>query len=380
MEYWVWLTGIKGVGTELQKRLLKHFHSPKAVYDSDALDLREVEGIGKTLSEEIRKNRALSHAHKILERAERSRIEILTYDDERYPEDVRQTKFAPTLLYYKGTIRKNSMGVAIVGARRCSQYGKEATIETATYLSERGIPVISGMAKGIDGYAHTAALKAGGYTLAFLGHGLNHCYPKEHRSLMEAIEEKGALLTVYPPDEKPMPMHFPDRNRLFVSWSKKVLVIEAGEKSGSLLTANYALEEGRPLFVLPHEIYHPGGKGGNKLLLDGATVYLKAEQLTGNDGEEEVEAIGKEGVVGAVKLEQRKRSSTKNSTAPLETEPVEPLPKDEQKILKALKEDPLTIKQLENETGISYQRLLSKLFYMELEGKVYCRGGYYRRK
>ena len=380
MEYWVWLTGIKGVGTQLQKRLLKHFQTPKAVYESDALDLREVEGIGKNLAEEIMESRPLSHAHRILERAEMSRIQILTYDDERYPEDVRQTKFAPTLLYYKGTLRKDSMGVAIVGARRCSQYGKEATIEAATYLSEKGIPVISGMAKGIDGYAHTAALKAGGYTLAFLGHGLNHCYPKEHQSLMEAIEEKGALLTVYPPDEKPMPMHFPDRNRLFVSWSKKVLVIEAGEKSGSLLTAHYALEEGRPLFVLPHEIYDLKGKGGNKLLLDGATVYLKAEQLTENGGIEKVEGDGKEGVVGAVKLEQRKRSSTKNSTVPLETEPVEPLPKDEQKILKALKEDPLTIRQLENETGISYQRLLSKLFYMELEGKVYCRCGYYRRK
>ncbi len=155
-------------------------------------------------------------------------------------------------------------------------------------------------------------------------------------------------------------------------------MIEAGEKSGSLLTANYALEEGRPLFVLPHEIYDLKGKGGNKLLLDGATVYLKTEQLTENDGEEGVEVAGKQETKGSGKRKQRNRTTKKDRAVPQSHKSVEPLPKDEQRILMALKEGPLTIRRLMDETGISHRELLSKLFYMELEGKVYSRGGYYR--
>ena len=192
---------------------------------------------------------------------------------------MKDIKKSPIILYYRGKLIEDSMGVAIVGSRRCTEYGKRLTVDAGKFLAINNIPVISGMAKGIDGYAHTACLKAGGYTIAILGCGLDICYPKEHIELMQRIIEKGAVISEYPPGTKPDANHFPMRNRLISAWCKKLLVVEAGEKSGSLLTAAYAKEQSREVFAAPNSIYIRESIGTNKLIGEGAKIYLNPSQL-----------------------------------------------------------------------------------------------------
>lgn len=154
-----------------------------------------------------------------------------------------------------------------------------STVKAAQFLAQNNIPIISGIAKGIDGYEHTACLKSGGYTIAILGCGLDICYSKEHIELMQKIIEKGVVISQYPPGTKPDANHFPTRNRLISAWCKKLLVVEAGEKSGSLLTAAYAKEQNRQVFAAPNSIYSRESLGTNKLIEEGAKIYLEPSQL-----------------------------------------------------------------------------------------------------
>ena len=157
----------------------------------------------------------------------------------------REPADAPPMLYYKGNIKKKDQTVGIVSARRCSQEAKQETVFLASGYAKARIAVVSGMAKGIDSYAHTACLNAGGYTIAILGNGLDICYPSEHHKLMKCIEEKGLLLSEYPPGTPPSRYTFPRRNRLISSWSDKLIIIQAGKGSGALITAEYSRKYGR---------------------------------------------------------------------------------------------------------------------------------------
>lgn len=159
-------------------------------------------------------------------------------------------KDAPTVIYYKGTIKKMEKTVGIVGARRCSQQDKRKAVEIAEYYTEKQNAIISGMAKGIDSYVQTACLKLGGYTVAVLGNGLDICYPEEHRLLMKRIEEKGLLISEYPPGTLPAKYNFPRRNRLISAWSDELVVISPGKGSGSLITAKYSENYGRKVKII----------------------------------------------------------------------------------------------------------------------------------
>lgn len=279
MVYWIWLTQIKGIGPVLQKRLLSHFKDVELIYNSDEEDLLLVEGIGSSLAKNIKNSKCLEKSNLILKEVHKNYIKMLTFDDLLYPSFAKKPHDSPILLYYKGTIRKSLKGVAIVGSRRCSEYGKQVTVEAARYLAQNDVPVISGMAKGIDSYAHTACIKEGGYTIAFLGNGLDICYPIEHIKLMEAIIENGSVISQFPPGTRPRREYFPKRNALISGWSEKILVAEAAEKSGALITAEIAKKQGKEIFVVPHEIYSSTGTGTNKLLSQGANVYLNPYQL-----------------------------------------------------------------------------------------------------
>ena len=159
-------------------------------------------------------------------------------------------KDAPTVIYYKGTIKKMEKTVGIVGARRCSQQDKRKAVKIAEYYTEKQNAIISGMAKGIDSYVQTACLKLGGYTVAVLGNGLDICYPEEHRLLMKRIEEKGLLISEYPPGTLPAKYNFPRRNRLISAWSDELVVISPGKGSGSLITAKYSENYGRKVKII----------------------------------------------------------------------------------------------------------------------------------
>ncbi|MDD2299688.1 MAG: DNA-processing protein DprA [Tissierellia bacterium] len=374
MEYWIWLRQISGIGAITAKRLLERLKSPKAIYEACEEELLSVEGIGVVLAKVIREHRNLDQAKALLEEAVNYDIKLLTYHDTLYPIIAKEYSDAPILLYYKGQLRKNSSGVAIVGSRRCTEYGKKAAVEAAGFLAQNDIPVISGMAKGIDGYAHIGCLKAGGYTIAFLGNGVDICYPKEHEALMAGIIENGAVISQYPPKTKPRPKHFPERNALISSWSQKVLVVEAAEKSGALITAGFAKAQGREVYALPHEIYNPTGRGVNCLIEEGAHVYLNPSQLLLDRNLINDELIDVKDRVSA------SNANNSRSRMNLTDEPLGKIDRTltniEKQILDSLSFSPKTIEEISGDTKIDQIQLIEVLSLMELEGLINtCSGG-----
>ena len=355
--YWIWLSQINGIGPVSAKVLLNVFKTPQNIYKATKCELVDIHGIGNITADIIYNSKSLVKAEEIVNKCEKLNIGVLTYRDSLYPIDVKDIKKAPVILYYRGNIIEDSMGVAIVGSRRCSEYGKRLTVEAAQFLAQNNIPIISGMAKGIDGYAHTACLKADGYTLAILGCGLDICYPREHIELMKRIIEKGALISEYPPGAKPDARHFPTRNRLISAWCKKLLVVEAGEKSGSLLTAVFAKEQNRQVFAAPNSIYSRESLGTNKLIEKGAKIYLNPSQLLlenmckvrANDKKENIESIEAD----LTSLEKAILTKIKNNSMTLG------------ELLLVLQEDK--------------SDLLETISIMELKGKIINVGGIFKK-
>lgn len=368
MEYLIWLTQIKGIGPVLQKKLLNYFKDVESIYNADEKDLLIVDGIGSLLAKNITNSKCLNKTNSILDEVHKKGIKILAFDDPLYPSCAKKASDSPILLYYKGNIREDIKGIAIVGSRRCSDYGKRITIEAASYLAQNDIPVISGMAKGIDGYAHTACIKNGGYTIAFLGSGLNFCYPKEHIELMESIIENGAVISQYPPNMSPRPEYFPKRNALISSWSEKMLVVEATEKSGALITASIAKKQGKEVFVPPHEIYSYTGRGTNKLLIEGSNIYLNPSQLFLNNDI----LLNKNKTTDLRNLKdlvtiKRKKIEENNLTAV------------EKDIIDIIADDIKTIEEISKGTNIKEIKLLEYLSIMIITGVIETLpGGRYR--
>lgn len=212
--YWLWLAALKGVGPVTQRNLVKEFGSPQAVYTATKVKLKATGGLRSQVIETILDSRSMDLAKRAEELMLQQKINLLTFVDPLYPPSVNNFPNQPAVLYYKGILRPPQKSVGIVGSRRCTAYGKQVTAEVAAFLAQQGITVVSGLAKGIDSYAHTACLKGGGYTLAFIANGPDICYPPEHRSLMDEIMESGAVLSPYPPGTRPRPEYFPLRNRL----------------------------------------------------------------------------------------------------------------------------------------------------------------------
>jgi len=368
MEYWIWLKQISGIGPVLEKSLLDRFQTPPAVYEACEEELLSVEGIGPTLARVIRQHRSLDQARTLLEETLRQDIKLLSYHDPLYPALAKKSSEAPILLYYKGSIRENSTGVAIVGSRRCTDYGKQAAVEAAYFLAQNDIPVISGMAKGIDGYAHTACLKAGGYTIAFLGNGVDICYPKEHDGLLAGIIENGAVISEYPPGTRPRPEYFPERNELISSWSHKVFVVEAAENGGALITAGFAIAQGKEVRVLPHEINNVTGRGANRLILQGAHIYSHPSQLLPNFDLDHVSITS----ANSLPAENEDMSNLKRVDKSSEDlrKPDRHLSNTEKKILFSLSFTPKTIEKISADTQIDQLQLIQVLSMMELEGLI----------
>lgn len=237
MIYWIWLTQVPLIGPVTAKYLAEWMGNAKNIYNADLMELSKVTKLSVRQRESIMQHRSLEKAKRILEECRSKNISVLCWDDAEYPIRAKIQNDAPVVLYYKGNFQNLNHTVGIVGARRCTQEAKRKTVMIATECAEKQITVVSGMAKGIDSYAHTACLNAGGYTVAILGNGLDICYPKEHYKLMKCIEEKGLLISEYPPGTTPSPYHFPQRNRLISGWSDKLIVVAAGKGSGAFITA-----------------------------------------------------------------------------------------------------------------------------------------------
>jgi len=368
--YWLWLTALKGVGPVTQRNLVKEFGSPQAVYTATQVELKATWGLRSQVVETILDSRSMDRAKQAEELMLRQEIKLLSFVDPLYPPGVNNFPNQPAVLYYKGNLRPSQTSVGIVGSRRCTAYGKQVAAEAAAFLAQQGITVVSGLAKGIDSYAHTACLKEGGYTLAFIANGLDICYPPEHRSLMNEIIENGAVLSPYPPGTRPRQEYFPLRNRLLSAWVDHLLVVEAGERSGALITAGYAMEQKRKVFAVPNSIYSPESCGTNRLLQTGAEIYLEPKQLLSMD-ESRFQHVSTDSVT----QDQPLQSDSIKKMLEAQSSP------QEQLILERLNnpEKPVGVRDFLDLFNGNLSVLLSLLCSMELEGKVMVTGQTVRR-
>ena len=371
LQYILWLTLIKGIGPVTVKRLLGHFSDPREVYDAGYEDLLEVKGIGHFAATSLATARSLQEAELILERCNKSNIKILTCQEPDYPQFLDHIPHAPALIYYRGLAPRDG-GVALVGSRKCSAYGKEVVCEAADYLARRNVPVLSGLAAGIDGYAHTACLKAGGYTIAFLGGGIDTFYPSEHRELQDNIAAAGTLLSLFPPGTPAHLSRFPRRNYFMAAWAETVLVVEAGKKSGALLTADYAMQLGKRVMSVPGSIYSSQSAGTNALLNRGAAVYGHPEQLTGNSaGPAGIKKAGFSAVNRGAKAQNLPRQPAKapgHRKADFLPEAKRELSSIEKEILKVLQDSAMNMDRLAHHFKVDRSSFFEALIMLELDG------------
>lgn len=348
----MWLSIVPYVGPVLQKRLLHTFGSPRAVYNAREADLQHVKGFNRRAMEALMAHRSLKRAEDILTRAKEHRIRLLTFADPRYPIHAKGCPESPILLYYRGDVRDFREAAAVVGTRRCSAYGKEVAKALAAELASHGVPVISGLAKGIDGYAHTACLREDGYTIAIVAGGADVCYPREHQSLYDEISKQGAVVSPYPPGEKPLPKQFVARNALISAWSTHVVIVEAGKKSGALTTAEFAKKHCRKLYAVPNRIDVAEGAGVNQLIRAGAQPYLDFASL-------------------GLKREQSGHVMRHSTNPPREPQNLNP---HEEKVLALLARGPLPITAVKAHLPLDDEEASALLFSLELEGKLSLRG------
>lgn len=277
--YWIWLATRLGAANRWLNFLIEKFSSPYEIYQTDS-DVFEHMGLGDSLTAAL-SDKDLSEAYEIADYCTTHRIGILTYDNSAYPDRLRSIKDPPALLYFKGTLPDFTFGLSVgmVGTRKMSEYGKKTAYKIGYELASAGVNVISGMALGIDAVSESAAIAAGGKTVAVLGCGVDVVYPKEHTLLYKKIIENGAVISEYPPTTRPAGVHFPIRNRIISGLSNGLLVVECDVKSGAMISARSALEQGRDLFAVPGNVGNKGANGTNMLLHDGANFVLTSEDV-----------------------------------------------------------------------------------------------------
>lgn len=288
----------------------------------------------------------------IKKKMDNNKIYITAYGDEVYPNNLKYFDDAPSVLYYKGDINKlnKTYSISIVGSRKCTRYGIDAAKFIARDLSSYGLNIISGMAKGIDAAAHLSTIENGSYTCAVLGCGIDVIYPKENTSLYHYIENNGCLLSEFIPSTEPFPYNFPIRNRIISGLSDIVIVVEAGTKSGSLITARLALDQGKDIFVVPGSIFSEQSKGSNKLISDGAYPLINPEDV--------LEKLGID-----IKPKNKK---DKNIYTDIE-----------KKVMDTLSDTPIHVNDIIKITHIDIKQLYGVLFELQLKNQIINLAGNY---
>ena len=277
--YRVALNKVAGIGPVRTAALLAACGTAEAAWHASIQQLKAAGLDRRALENLLQARRDLDVAAE-WERVCRAGVRVMTLDDDDYPANLRQIDAPPPLLYVRGELQPNDLwAVAIVGTRRASVYGREVAHTLARDLANAGVTVVSGLALGIDTVAHQAAVDAGGRTLAVLGSGVDQIYPPTNRGLAQAIVAQGAIISEYPLGVRPEAGNFPPRNRVISGLSKGVVIVEAGERSGALITARFAAEQNRDVFAVPGSILHPGSVGCNMLIQQGATPLLASQDV-----------------------------------------------------------------------------------------------------
>jgi len=349
-KYWVGFNLIKGIGAVRMQALIRYFDDLESAWKAKPVDLAGA-GLSLKLIERITQARENVDLDKVWAKIESQGIKILTWEDETYPQRLKEIEQPPPVLYVRGEYLLDDLfAVAIVGTRRVTSYGRQITEELAAYLGANGITVISGLARGVDAIAHHAALKAGGRTIGVLGSGVDKIYPPEHRQLAEQLMAHGAIISDYAPGTPPDASNFPPRNRIISGLSLAVVVIEAGETSGALITAEFAAEQGREIFAVPGSILAPQSKGTNKLIQKGALPLLSIHDL-----------------MQALDLTRVGEHKTARKSIPAD--------ETEARLMKALTDEPLHVDEIRNQTELPIEKVSATLALMELKGMVRQVGG-----
>lgn len=285
MKYWIWLSRIEGLGPIKIKSLLEKYKTPEKIWNLTKQELMKTKGIGENIANSILKKEYRENLGQYIKYMEKYNIGIITINDQDYPKNLLHIYDTPPILYYKGDKELlHTNIIAMVGCRECSDYGKEVSIKFSQKLAQNGITVISGMAKGIDSYSHIGCIKAKGKTIAVLGNGIDIIYPKENRLLYDKILSTGGLiLSEYVIGTKPSKLSFPARNRIISGLSKGVIVVEAKEKSGTLNTVDFALEQGKEIFVIPGNITSNNSASTNELIKQGANCVTCVEDILNHE-------------------------------------------------------------------------------------------------
>lgn len=282
--YWLWFTNIKGIGAQRRKELLRVFDTPEKLFYLDEKVLRDF-FLQSHLFQEAdllvwkKSKEKLKEIESYYQKIVNQNVHLLSIQDEDFPSPLREIYEPPHLLFYKGTLSASPLSIGIVGSRRSTRYGQKIARQIASELASAGVNIVSGMALGIDGEAHWGAIEAGGTTYAILGNGVEVCYPPQHKALQEAILRSGALFSEEMMFQQPETHLFPKRNRLISGMCQGVLVVEAAGKSGSLITAHTALEQGRDVFAVPGRTSDPLSVGTNKIIQAGAKLVTCTEDI-----------------------------------------------------------------------------------------------------
>lgn len=290
-KYWVAFSKIRGIGSVRFNLLITKFGSLADAWHGDIRSLKEA-GLTDNLIQAIITERKKIDPDALYEEILKKDIGILCVNDSDYPPLLRQIATPPPILYYRGTVScLQKKTAAIVGTRLMTAHGKRSAASIARVLAENGIVVVSGLARGVDSVAHQVAIDSGGETVAVLGSGVDVIYPAEHKNLAKMIEKNGIILSDYAPGTRPERQNFPPRNRIISGLSYCSIIIEAGEKSGSLITARFAAEQGREVFVAPGPFGEPQSLGTNRLIRDGARPLVDLDELLSFLDVSEVETL-----------------------------------------------------------------------------------------
>ncbi len=348
--YWVGFNLVKGIGAVRMQALLDYFGSLEIAWNAPADALMSA-GIPLKIIESFLQLRKGVDLEGLLAGYEERGIQVVIREDEIYPRRLREIDQAPPVLFVRGELLpEDDFSVAIVGTRRVTPYGRQVAAELASYLGANGITVVSGLARGVDAIAHEAVMKSGGRTIAVLGSGVDRIYPPEHERLAGQIIGRGAVISDYAPGTPPDSTNFPPRNRIISGLSMATVVIEAGETSGALITATFAVEQGREVVAVPGSILAPQSKGTNRLIQLGAHPLLEMHD-----------------VLEILHLQQvQEQVSARRS-----------LPADgiEARVLDALGSEAQHIDEISIKTGLPIEQVSATLAIMELKGMIRQLGG-----
>ena len=358
-KYWLLPAKVDYLGTQGLDRLLIRFGDVKTIYEAPAKDILSVEGVYPGMLEKFVEVRSKFDPDEEAEKLAKAGIGFVSRENPLYPKRLKEISSPPNVLFFYGHLPENDKpAVAVIGSRGCSSYGREISRSFAAEFGRLGIDVISGMAAGVDGYSHRGALEGGGKTYAVLGCGVDFCYPAANRDIYDAIPEKGGILSEFYPGTQPIACNFPMRNRIISALSDGILVIEAREKSGTGITVEMGLEQGKDIYAIPGRIGDKLSDGCNKLIRQGARLVQSPADIVAEMAHSYGYLVDRKGCADQAGRKRRKKGLTS----------------DQIMVLDLLDLKPKSITELSMKTGLDSAEIMAVLTILEIKGYAHAVG------